>query len=154
MTEATTKLGYRPAAADGLPEGYSLDTVYVLKMPCCTCVQCICTTEDGTTIAIFEHDTDQPIWFGNRPSIDASCFGKTCNIVQVDNLLAVSWQMNRRHLTVVGARHVEDLEGLIASLQEGPSSGTPPEAQEGGHASHSRLPQVMGLLAFHASAGR
>lgn len=154
MAEATKKLGYRPAVANGLPERYSLDTVYVLKMPCCTCVQSICKADDGTTIALFEHETDQPIWFGNRPSIRASCFGKSCDIVQVDGLLAVSWQMNRRHLTVVGARDLAELEDLIRSLQDDLSSGTTQDVHNSGHASHSWQRRAQRVVALTASDGR
>ena len=107
-------VGYRPAVADGMPEGYSVESTYVMKMPCCTCVQCVCTRSDGTTIAIFEHDDEDPNWFGDRPGTEAICNGKRCSIVELDNRIAASWKQGKRYITVIGARDTAEVDQLVA----------------------------------------
>ncbi len=119
MAEATRELGYRPAVARGLPNGYSLEATYVLKMPCCTCVQSICRRDDGQVLAIFEHDEEQPAWFGDRPKIKTQCGGCSCSIVQTDRGLVASWKARKRQLTVVGARDLAEVADLVGHLGGG-----------------------------------
>jgi hypothetical protein len=117
ITDATNVLGYEPLAANRLPPGYDVQSVYLLDMPCCTCAQVMCTNEDGRSIAIFEHDIDLPVWFGDRPSIQAHCSGRPTRIVEVDDdLLAATWPSSNRHLTVIGARDVEEVAQMVAHL--------------------------------------
>lgn len=118
VTEATRQLGYRPAVAAGLPERYALEAMYVLKMPCCTCVQTICRRDDGEVFAIFEHDMEQPVWFGDRPRIETQCKGCACSIIQADRLLVASWKANKRQLTVVGAGDLQEIADLIDHFQD------------------------------------
>ena len=40
-TQTNSELGYQPVVAKGLPTGYEVRSTYVMKMPCCTCVQCL-----------------------------------------------------------------------------------------------------------------
>lgn len=119
LSQATRQLGYRPAVAAGLPKRYSLEAVYLLKMPCCTCVQSICRRDDGHVFAIFEHDEEQPVWFGDRPRIETQCHGCACSIIQTDRGLVASWKANKRHLTVVGARGLEEIADLVGHLKGG-----------------------------------
>ena len=119
VQQAVHQVGYRPAVADGLPKGYSVDSTYVMKMPCCTCVQCLCKRSDGSTIAIFEHDDEETTeWFGDRPELSASCNGKRCSLVEVDDRIAASWKRDQRHITVVGIRDVAELTELAAWFDE------------------------------------
>lgn len=112
---AVSLVGYRPAVADGMPDGYSVDSTYVMTMPCCTCVQCVCTRSDGSTIAIFEHDDEEAKeWFGDRPEMSANCNGKQCMLVELDDRIAASWKHDKRHFTVVGLRDVAELTNLVA----------------------------------------
>jgi anti-sigma factor RsiW len=118
FTQAARQVGYRPAvAAAGLPKRYTIDGVYVLKMPCCTCVQTICRRDDGKTFAIFEHAEAAPAWFGNQPRIDTKCNGCACSLIQAGHGLVVSWEANKRHLTVVGAQDLEEVADLITHFQ-------------------------------------
>lgn len=112
--QALHTVGYRPVIADGLPDGYSVESTYVIKMPCCTCVQCLCRRSDGTTIAIFEHDDEEADWFGDRPQSEAICDGKRCSMVEIDDRLAATWRQGKRHITVVGARDAAEVERLVA----------------------------------------
>lgn len=123
--EAKQLIGYTPAATTKLPAQYNLDAVYVWKMPCCKCVQVLCTRADGTTVAIFEHDDAQPHWFGHRPSITAACGGRHCNLVQMENQLAATWQHGQRHITVIGLRDVDEIGSFVSALTDTPTQDGP-----------------------------
>jgi len=113
---AVRQLGYWPVVADRLPARYTVAGMYVLRMPCCTCVQTVCRDPHGNVLAIFEHDDEQPVWFGDRPSIRCRCGGKACCMCQLDSRLAVSWKVGTRYVTVVGARDVDEVRNLITGL--------------------------------------
>lgn len=99
------RVGYRPAVADGLPEGYTLASTHVMKMPCCTCVQSVCKRSDGSTLAIFEHD-------------DSSCRDKHCCIVEVDDQIAASWKHGTRHITLIGVHDDDEVSQMVAWLDQ------------------------------------
>jgi hypothetical protein len=110
----THSVGYRPAVAGGMPEGYSVESTYVLDMPCCKCVQCNCKRSDGSRIAIFEHDDKEPDWFGDRPTTEVICDGTRCSLVELDDRMAATWRRGKRHITVVGAEDMVEVERLVA----------------------------------------
>ena len=115
--EATRLLGYQPVMASGAPPGYVIEAVYLFDMPCCKCPQVICRSDDGLRLAIFEHASDQPIWYGDRPAIDANCGGKRARIVEADmDMLAATWPTQERRVTIVGARDVEEVAQLASYL--------------------------------------
>jgi len=115
---ATRLVGYEPATERRLPPDYVVEAVYVLDMPCCKCTQTICRREDNERLVIFEHDIDQPMWFGSRPAIEARCCGKPTRIVEMDSgLLAATWPSNKRHLTVIGAHDVEEVARIVAHFE-------------------------------------
>jgi hypothetical protein len=114
--EAATKVRYQPVTPERLPNGLSRQAVYLLRMPCCTCVQAIYQGADGEKLTVFEHVDDQPVWFGTRPTIRARCNGMPCSLVQVDDRLAASWKRQGRYVTVIGARDVEQVAELVAYL--------------------------------------
>jgi hypothetical protein len=114
--EAATKVRYQPATPERLPNGLSRQAVYLLRMPCCTCVQAVYQRANGKTFAVFEHVDDQPVWFGNRPMIRARCNGMPCSLVQVDDRLAASWKRNGRYVTIIGADNLEQIAELVAYL--------------------------------------
>ena len=117
--QAEQRLGYRPVVADGLPEGYSMESMHVMKMPCCTCVKCLCKRSDGSAIAIFEHNDDEMReWFGDRPERSATCGGKSCSLVDVDSRIAATWKRGKRHVTVIGARDVTEVDQMVAWFDE------------------------------------
>jgi anti-sigma factor RsiW len=123
VNEATKQLGYRPAVADSLPERYAVDAMYVLDMPCCKCVQCLCKRDDGKLLAIFEHDEDQPMWFGDRPAISARCGDAECQVVQMNGQLAFTLKRGAHHITVVGAESLVEVQKLVDAFgQNGPST--------------------------------
>lgn len=118
VQQAAAKLRYEPVIAKGLPSGCSLENVYLLDMPCCTCAQAVCRCNAGQHIAVFEHDDDQPVWFGDRPSINCLCDGKPTNIVQIDDRLAATWKQRNRYITVIGARDLEEVTRFVAHLSD------------------------------------
>ena len=136
---AVDTVGYRPVVADGMPEGYSLESTCVVKMPCCTCVQCLFQRNDGTTVAVFEHDNAEAVWFGDRPETEAICNGKRCSMVALDDKLAATWRRGKRHITVVGAqtprKSTDWWRGLTTRAQQ------PIEADGGGELVAAKQPQ-------------
>ena len=116
LQEAVNVLGYEPVAAKRLPPECSIDKVYLLKMPCCTCAQITCRNESGHHLAIFEHDSDQPVWFGDRPSVSCLCHGVPTSVVQVGNKLAATWKEGKRFITIVGANNLEEVTEFVAHL--------------------------------------
>ncbi|UUO05629.1 anti-sigma factor [Blastopirellula sp. J2-11] len=105
-------VGYRPAVADGVPEGYSLHTTNVIKMPQGDCVHTQFQRADGSTLAIFEHDGERPAWFGKRAATQAVHGERKLNVVDLDQRVAATWREGDRHLTVVGAHNAEELGQL------------------------------------------
>ena len=118
--EGAVKLvGYRPIVSGGLPEGYSLASTSVLKMPCCTCVKAVCKRSDGSTLVLFEHDDEETAWFGDRRQSMAMCGDKDCCLVDLDSSIAATWKQGTRSVTAVGVRdqgrsgEASDLVGQI-----------------------------------------
>ncbi|MEX2113382.1 MAG: zf-HC2 domain-containing protein [Pirellulales bacterium] len=107
---------FQPNAPDRLPQGFTRTKLYVLEMPCCTCTQTIYQDEQGHVLALFEHNDQQRDWFGDRPTITAECHGKQTCLVQMRDRLAACWKSGPRHLTIVGARDVEQVAELVAYL--------------------------------------
>lgn len=114
VQRAVQRVGYRPAIADGLPEGYAVDSSFVMKMPCCTCVQTICKRRDGSMLVVFEHDdSERPQWFAGQSCIMANCGGQQCSLIGLDSQLAATWKRGNRHMTIVGARDVAEVDKLV-----------------------------------------
>lgn len=118
IEQAVERLGYRPVVADGLPQGYSIESTTVMDMPCCTCVNCRCKRSDGSTIAIFEHNDEEADWFGERPVISANCSGRRCRLVELDGRIAATWRRGQRMVTVIGLKDVTEVNTLVAWLDE------------------------------------
>ncbi len=116
MQEAAAALGYHPIATKRLPPGCTFDKIYLLKMPCCTCAEVVCNKEDGQSIAIFEHDSDQPVWFGKRPTVECRCHDTPTSVVQIGDRLAFTWKNGQRYVTVIGADTLEEITDFVAYL--------------------------------------
>lgn len=112
-------VGYRPTIADGLPEGYTLASTSVLKMPCCTCVKAVCKRNDGSTLVLFEHDDEEVDWFGKRPTNMAMCGDKECCLVDLDSSIAATWREGTRSVTAVGARDQAEVASLVNWFKRG-----------------------------------
>ena len=112
--QAARLLGYQPAIARDLPADYEIVASYVIKMPCCTCLQTVCRRKDGSQIVIFEHDDETTEWFDGQPKINATCGGEECCLVNLDERIAASWKRGKRHITVIGIRDITEVNELIA----------------------------------------
>ncbi len=111
------QVGYRPAVADGLPDGYRIESTHFMKMPCCDCVQSLCKRSDGSTLAIFEHNTEETTqWFGDKPGITTRCNNKQCCLVELDDQIAASWKRGNRYITLIGVRDVTEVNEMVAWL--------------------------------------
>jgi len=116
--DAITQVGYQPIASKGLPAGYSVEGIQVLNMPCCKCTQTACKRPDNTRFFIYEHDNEDTGWFEHQNKRQSECCGKTCEIVELDNRLAVTWQKGNRHITLLGVRDEEEIELLVSQFEE------------------------------------
>jgi hypothetical protein len=114
--DAVRLVGYRPAVASGLPEGYTLASTSVMKMPCCTCVKAVCKRKDGTTLVLFEHDDEDTAWFGERASSMATCGDTECCLVDLDSSIAATWKRGSRWVTAVGVRDTAEVSALVTWL--------------------------------------
>lgn len=90
---------------------------YLLKMPCCDCVQTIYTRDGKTSFVLFEHEKQQSEWFDGRPMIRADCRDKSCCMVQLKDSLAATWPVDGGFVTIMGVRDVEGLGDLIDELR-------------------------------------
>lgn len=118
IPDAIRELKYRPVVAGGLPVDYEPHAAYLLNMPCCRCLEACYHRKDGGMVCVFEHDIDQAAWFGERPVSSKVCSGKPTRLVQVDGYLAATWQHQRRHITVIGAKDVEEVARLVAHFEQ------------------------------------
>lgn len=114
LHEASGALGYSPVIAKGLPPDCEEHEAYLLDMPCCKCMEIVCKQADGHAIAVFEHDTERPGWFGDRNSIECRCHSVPTNVIQVGNELAATWKNGKRYLTLIGARDLNEVAEFVA----------------------------------------
>ena len=117
---AARQVGYRPVVANTLPDGYSIDSIHIMKMPCCTCVKTVCRNERGAPFVVFEHDAEQPLWFGNRQKRDCDCGGMPTSVVDFDEQIAATWQFGKRSVTIVGIKDTEEITQLMPFLGRDP----------------------------------
>ena len=116
-TSTTDYLGYEPALFKSVPEGFARVSTHVLNMPCCKCSATLCERSNGTSLIVFEHKDEQPVWFGDSPSIETQCSGTNCKIVESAGQLAVSWKNQDRQLTVVGANDLAEVNQWVTSMK-------------------------------------
>ncbi len=109
-------VGYRPSTVRPPPDGFELDTLYVLDMPCCKCIEAFWKRDDQSCVAIFEHNTEPEEWFQDHASIQIPCAGKSCRVIEIGDQLAASWRRGRRTITVIGLRSIEELSRLVTTL--------------------------------------
>jgi len=114
--QAIEKLGYRPLVVDHMPSEYSLVSATLLKMPCCECLQATFRRPNGEILCVFEHDRDQPAWFGDRSTLETECDAKKCRLIQVDGQMAATWERERKFITVIGVKTVQELLLLVQAF--------------------------------------
>ena len=107
-----------PVSLRRSPDGYRLRSAYLLDMPCCRCMQAVYERSDGQVVAVFEKSPDQPLAFGDRPTVCTRCNGQPCQLTQSDGRLVVSCQIADRQLAIVGAENMDEAQTLLTWLQE------------------------------------
>jgi len=110
--------GRRPVAATAqLPAGLRVQAVYLVKMPCCTCVETVCRDERGRVVVFFEHASPHCGCLG-REGILCRCHGKEVQIVDTGSYLAASWTVQGRAITAVGVEDLAELVSIVSQLSE------------------------------------
>lgn len=117
VQEAASQLQYQPVAAGKLPEGVSVKSLRVFEMPCCRCLQTVCSVNDKQTVVIFEHADEHSFEFGRRPSMTCRCNGQKTRIVEFDGQMVAAWAKGKRHLTLVGARDLKQVVQFVERLE-------------------------------------
>ena len=114
---ATQFIGYRPSLFGKVPVGFERVSTHVLKMPCCKCSATICQRKDGKSLIVFEHKDEQPVWFGDLPSIETQCSGTQCRIIESAGELAVSWRQKDRQFTMIGATDLAEVSQWVETVR-------------------------------------
>lgn len=115
--EATQTIGYLPSLFSKIPVGFERVSTHVLKMPCCKCSATICQRKDGKSLIVFEHKDEQPVWFGELPSIETQCSGTQCRIIESSGELAVSWKQKDRQFTMIGATDLAEVSQWVETMR-------------------------------------
>ncbi len=121
--EAKRRVGYRPVVANSLPDGYSINSIQLMKMPCCDCIKTVCLNDQGLPFLIFEHDLEQAAWFGNRASRRCNCGGMPATVIDLDGQIAVTWKLGKRSVTIIGETDVDEVATLMPFLGKEPANG-------------------------------
>jgi len=113
VADVEERLQYRPVVANGPPPGFQLDATYLVKMPCCTCVETVCRGENGQMLLVLEHTAEQAVCFGNRSAVSCPCGGKQTQMIQLENALAATWPVGNRSVTVIGVQDMDQLAEVV-----------------------------------------
>ena len=83
----------------------------------------LCVRDDGSEFLLFEQNEEQPMWFGDSPTISTKCGGQVCHCVQMPDQLAVTWKVGTRYVTAVGVNGLEEIANLMAVVDPPNSAG-------------------------------
>ncbi len=120
---------YKPIASKSLPNGMQLVSTRVMPMPFCNCpedkcqcgpgecncVACICERPDGSRFLIVENCNSYGVSFGNLQTEMVQRDGRKCEQIRSKDVLAVSWEVNDRHLTAIGLTDEHEGNSLLAA---------------------------------------
>jgi len=115
--DATIALKRKTVAPPVLLANHQAAKRYLLKMPCCDCVQTVYSRNGVTSFVFFEHEKEQSEWFDARPMIRAECRGTVCCLVQLKEGLAATWPVAGGFVTVVGVPDIAELGSLVDELR-------------------------------------
>lgn len=122
--DAIQTLKYEPVANRGLPDGYRVDSVHVLDMPCCPCLLTAIEGMDGRRLLVIEHDGHHSAVSSKLPSITTDCHGTETKIVQMGRQLAAVWSSGERCVTLVGPDEIDEIVALVDHLEGGSQNGS------------------------------
>ena len=114
---ASSALRHQTVAQSVVLTDHQATKRYLLKMPCCNCVETIYVRNGRTSLVLFEHEKEQSDWFDARPMIRSECRGKACCLIQLNGCLAAAWPVDAGFVTVVGVRDVAELGSLVDELR-------------------------------------
>jgi hypothetical protein len=115
--QAARALRRQTVARQTVLANHQVSQRYLLKMPCCDCVQTVYACNGRISLVLFEHEQEELEWFDERPAIRAECRGRSCCLIELKNSLAATWQVGGGYVTVVGVRDVSELSQLVDELQ-------------------------------------
>jgi len=116
--ETARRVSFRILTTPKLPEGYSLEESYLVRIEGCNVVQYKYLR--GSDVALLlQYSQGQPVSFGNRPVVALQQInGKPVQIVQGDGHLAASWKANGTAVSLVGPRNQSELVRLVAYVDQ------------------------------------
>ena len=123
LEAAASAVGYRPVIANSLPDGYSVDSIHLMNMPCCKCIKTICRDEEGKVFVVFEHDAKQAMWFGERKKQQCDCGGVPTTVIEFDSQIAATWPVGKRSVTIIGVQDVDEVARLMPFLGHDSNDG-------------------------------
>ena len=115
--DAGSALKRQTVTPDTLLSRHQVDKRYLLKLPCCDCMQTIYTCDGKTSFIVFEHTQEELEWFDGRSVVLTECRGKSCCVVKLKGSLAVSWRVDSGYVTVVGVRDLAQLDEFVGELR-------------------------------------
>ncbi len=115
--EAASALNHQTVTRDTVLSSHQVAKRYLLKMPCCDCVQTIYTCDGKTSFIVFEHTQEELEWFEGRSVVRTECRGKSCCVVELKRSLAASWRVDSGYVTVVGVRDLTQLDEFVGELR-------------------------------------
>ncbi|MFO0902287.1 MAG: zf-HC2 domain-containing protein [Pirellulales bacterium] len=90
-------------------------SMHVRKLPCCECVQGVYRREDGSCVAVFEHEMPMA-WTRDADEQEVQCGACVCRLRRLDQRLAASWSEGARSFTVIGLQNDEELRRFVEQL--------------------------------------
>lgn len=111
--EAAQRVGFHVLTMAKLPEGYSLEESYLVRLEGCNVVQYKYLR--GRDVALLlQYSQGQPVKYGDRPVVAVRRInGKPVEIIQGEGQLAASWKANGTAVCLVGPREVSELVRLV-----------------------------------------
>lgn len=111
--EATSALKRATVAPSVVLTNHRAAQRYLLKMPCCDCVQTVYECQGISTLVLFEHEKEQSDWFGARPRSRSELNGKSCCLVPLKSGLVATWPVAGGFVTAVGVQDLAELSQLV-----------------------------------------
>ncbi|MBI3467208.1 MAG: zf-HC2 domain-containing protein [Planctomycetes bacterium] len=115
--EAARHVQFRVLKQAELPEGYSLDEGYLVRIEGCSVVQ-FKYLRGSEVCLLFQYSRGQPVVYGDRPVLATRVNGKAARIVQGDGCLAASWETNGTAVSLIGPRDMSELVRLMAFVDQ------------------------------------
>lgn len=116
--ETAKRVSFRVLTSPKLPEGYSLNESYLVRIEGCNVVQYKYLR--GADVALLlQYSQGQRVSYGDRPVVAVEQInGKPVQIVQGEGRLAASWKANGTAVCLVGPSNQAELVRLVAYVDQ------------------------------------